>query len=130
MTELELWQRIVANAYKVPNLELRDHQNSVIEFVIPRGNFDSHIVGASSRPDWHRYVAMLVVDAIEAAGLASFDRYAMPIHGDVGYMSRPQDIAEAEPFAINQTARENEHLALLECLALTLEALPEQEKTQ
>jgi hypothetical protein len=130
MTALEYWQRIAAQAHKVPELTVEVSDNRAIgglcEFTVYLDR-DPRIVQLGkpyreSSPRQQREAALWVVDAIEAAGLGYFHRTRWcdsPFEFEYGYWK-----LHSGGIPVHATKNEQEHLALLECLPLTLESLP------
>jgi hypothetical protein len=110
MTELELWKRIASNAHKVEGLQVSIDVSLVVA--------NNAILTPNSRPADHRYAALLVVDAIEKAGLAQFERNRS--EGSITWWVFVDDDYGKDFFAMT---KDQEHISLLECIAYVLEGL-------
>jgi len=118
-SEMDLWARIARNAGRVPGLSVAIEGPWVQ--VRSKANYSSRVLQsawhlANKSAECHRYLALKVVDAIERAGLESFWR--APLR---------RGIVKVEGQRLGRyatAARDEEHLAYLDCLGQTLEALP------
>lgn len=128
MNELELWKRIAANAHKVPGLSVTGlgdiPKNLYIEVESKPYSWFSDLDSQDSFD--HRSAALLVVDAIEATGCVAFNR--QPI-GTIEHR-RIRWVVHMLPGPYPLAENKQEHIALLECLSITLEALPEPQEVQ
>jgi hypothetical protein len=126
MNELKLWQRIAEHQGKVPGLTVTMHDlsrndiSSGYEWYVSIKGKGADSCHNKCAPRRIRATLMIAVDAIEAAGLAHFQRQ---ITKAKNYYWQSYDAVTGE-FRIPPGFNDQEHLALLECVALTLEALP------
>ncbi len=121
--ELELWKRIAV--CEVPGLRIEGtksaHDGSDTFDIFYGEDAAQIIIGNSTTYHWHRAAAMLVVDALEAAGLAWLCRSG---HDDGATVSLC-DFEEHGLF-VQKRAKDHggkEHLALLALLAEIVEAV-------
>ncbi len=123
--ELKLWKRIQAALEKksVEGLTVtiddqRKHGYTVT--VVTDGSFE--FIPEQSEGPVHRAAAMLVVDALEAAEVAQFDRESAISDGQVVWVA--EDVKwERIGFANSRDHDGKEHLALLSLLADVTEAV-------
>jgi FAD/FMN-containing dehydrogenase len=125
----ELLQRIAANSHKVPGLEVffkpRDTGGWRFPVYYNEGYQESDALG----PDYGlRSALMLIVDAIEAAGLARFSRESFLLSDGPAWEWNAHPNASKRVVTDKwfvSSENKQEHIALAECLAAVMEALPE-----
>ena len=122
----ELLQRIAANSHKVPGLKVDVWKPSIddvlAQITLPGPKY--YYIRQRCTPREFRKYFLMIVDAIEAAGLDRFERYVLPPQSD-GYPTK-WDWSSTRLGGQN-FANPQEHIALAECLAAVMEALPEVE---
>ena len=124
----EYLQTIAANAHKVPGLEMLKDTTSTRStiFQIRIGGLLEGYMSAEYKPVTIRSGLLLIVDAIEAAGLVRFDRSSFFSKRGPGYVLWSANWRDKSDYHVAQN--EQDHIALAQCLANTLEALPERKE--
>jgi hypothetical protein len=120
MTAIEYWQRIAANAHKVPGLTVRLDQPARWLQVLVNGAEWTLDKEPRSGEQQRRY-ALLVVDAIEAA----FKEWVLERHGRMWRPSYLGNEESALSISMDYAGKEDsECLSLLEAILYLLESLP------
>ena len=127
----ELLQRIAANSHKVPGLKVEgfSRQGDCFDISV-YGELKGWIV-LHDEPRVARHNLLSIVDAIEAAGLARFSRESFLLSDGPAWEWNAHPNASKRVVTDKwfvSSENKQEHIALAECLASVMEALPEVQK--
>jgi hypothetical protein len=119
------WNTILAHAHKVPGLEVFDTICGEVKQESDRV-YVATTPARAQNPFAQRVALLKIVDAIESAGLARFER--IMVSGDYWWQGA-YDVSILDDYvSLTRYVKAHgpqEHLALLECVAKTLEAIPD-----